>query len=54
MPEPTPRADRADDAQHATEYEQFASYEDGDATVICDRKQPQAWIRSDAVVEVRR
>lgn len=54
MPEPTPTGDRADGAQHATEYEQFASYEDGDAIVICDRKKPQAWIRSDTVVGIRR
>lgn len=54
MPEPTPTGDRADAEQHATEYEQFASYEDGDAIVICDRKKPQAWIRSDTVVGIRR
>lgn len=54
MPEPTPTGDRADDAQHATAYEQYASYEDGEATIICDRKQPQAWIRSDTVVRVHR
>lgn len=53
MPEPTPTDDRADGVTHAMEYDQFASYEDGDAIVICDRRRPQAWIRSDAVVGVR-
>lgn len=53
MPEPTPTGDVADAAQDATEYDQFASYEDGDAIVICDRREPQAWIRSDTVVGVR-
>jgi hypothetical protein len=29
-----------------------ASYEDDDAFVVCDRKNPQAWIRSDAVTDL--
>lgn len=32
--------------------EQFASYEDGNDLVICDRKSPSAWIRSDATVPI--
>lgn len=31
-----------------------ASYEDGDATVICDRQAPAAWVRSTVTVPVRR
>lgn len=27
------------------------AYEDGDDIVICDRKNPNAWIRSDTVVD---
>lgn len=26
--------------------DRYASYEDGDATVICDRENPQAWVRA--------
>lgn len=29
-----------------------ASYEDDDAFVVCDRKNPRAWIRSDAVTDL--
>lgn len=54
MPDPTPTGEQAEAPPDGTEYEQFASYEDGDAVVICDRREPQAWIRSDAVVAVRR
>ncbi|WP_222913822.1 hypothetical protein [Natrinema sp. SYSU A 869] len=32
--------------------EQVTSYEDGDRTVICDRKNTQAWIRSDSTVAI--
>lgn len=32
--------------------EQFASYEDGTGLVICDRKSPKTWIRSDATVPI--
>lgn len=31
-----------------------ASYEDGDATVICDRQAPAAWVRSTVTVPVHR
>jgi hypothetical protein len=27
-------------------------YEDGDAHVVCDRENPNAWIRSDHTVEL--
>lgn len=27
-------------------------YEDGDAVVLCDRSNPNAWLRSDTVVRV--
>lgn len=33
--------------------EQFASYADGEDFVVCDRKAPSAWIRSDETVEIR-
>lgn len=35
-----------------TELEQFASYEDGDGVVICDRKAPNAWVRSDTTARI--
>jgi hypothetical protein len=34
-------------AQRQTDFSRFTSYEDGDSVVICDRKNPTAWIRSD-------
>lgn len=34
------------------DFDRFTSYEDGDATVVCDRKNPNAWLRSDAVVDL--
>jgi hypothetical protein len=32
------------------DFDQFTSYEDGNQTVICDRSNVQAWIKSDTVV----
>ena len=32
----------------------YTSYEDGDYLVVCDRENPNAWIRSDETVDVRR
>ncbi|WP_323191467.1 hypothetical protein [Halostella sp. PRR32] len=29
--------------------EQYVSYSDGDDTVICDRENPSAWIKSDVL-----
>lgn len=37
---------------HPSHLEQFASYEDGSDLVICDRKSPSGWIRSDVTVDV--
>lgn len=33
--------------------EQFASYEDGDDLVICDKMSPNTWIRSDKTVSIQ-
>lgn len=30
------------------DFDRFASYDDDGALVVCDRKNPRAWIRSDA------
>lgn len=30
-----------------SELDRYASYEDGESTVICDRKNTNAWIRAD-------
>lgn len=35
-----------------TDFDQFADYEDGDDLVICDRKNPRAWIKSDSVTRI--
>lgn len=39
-------------APEKPEFDRFASYEDGDDLVICDRKNPKAWIKSDTVSSV--
>ena len=36
------------------EFDQYVSYADGDGTVICDRRNPSAWIRSTALRPCRR
>lgn len=36
------------------DYDRFASYEDGNDVVICDRKNPKAWIKSDTVTQTDR
>lgn len=33
--------------QRRTNFDRFTDYEDGDCVVICDRKNPSGWIRSD-------
>lgn len=44
----------AEQAPPAIDLEHVASYKDGDATVICDRQEPTAWIRSTVTVPMRR
>lgn len=34
------------------ELDGYTSYEDGDYLVVCDRENPNAWIRSDETVEL--
>ncbi|SEW21846.1 DUF7331 family protein [Natrinema salifodinae] len=36
------------------EFERYVSYADGDGTIICDRRNPSAWLRSTAVRPCRR
>lgn len=36
----------------ASDLDGVASYEDGDAFVVCDRKNTQAWIRSNTVTDL--
>ena len=36
------------------EFDRYVSYPDGDGTVVCDRRNPSAWIRSTAVRQCRR
>lgn len=36
----------------ASNRNRVASYEDGDAFVVCDRKNAQAWIRSNTVTDL--
>lgn len=36
------------------DHEGFTGYEDGDSYVVCDRKNPNAWIRSDVTERLSR
>jgi hypothetical protein len=56
MPERTTKVGRAEAEpdEQGRDYDRYASYEDGDATVICDRKNPNAWLKSTAATELRR
>lgn len=38
----------------AVDLEQFASYEDDDGFVICDRKNPNAWIKAETTEQIER
>lgn len=51
MPRQTAEPDRRTDPPG--HLEQFAGYPDGGDFVVCDRKAPAAWIRSDVTVEIR-
>ncbi|WP_290811069.1 hypothetical protein [Halovivax sp.] len=50
----TPTLTDADPESLARRFDEFVEYADGDATVICDRSNASAWIRSTAVRQVRR
>ncbi len=50
VPEPRERATEP----IATDADRYVSYDDGDATVICDRRDATAWIRSSVVVPLER
>lgn len=41
-------------APERTDYDRFADYEDGNDLVVCDRRNPKAWIKSDTVVRIDR
>lgn len=41
-------------APERTDYDRFADYEDGNDLVVCDRRNPQAWIKSDTVARIDR
>jgi hypothetical protein len=42
------RTDHVGDDADATGAGRYAGYEDDGVLVICDRRNPRAWIRSDA------
>lgn len=35
------------------DYDDYASYEEGDSLVVCDRENANAWVKSDSSVEIR-
>lgn len=44
-------SERAQAEPDRIDYDDFASYEEGDALVVCDRENPNAWIKSDVTAE---
>jgi hypothetical protein len=40
------RGDEVPEAE-SIDLDEFTGYEDGNSYVVCDRRNPQAWIRSD-------
>lgn len=51
MQEQTHTTDVDQEESGKPDFDRFASYEDGDDIVICDRKNPKAWIKSDKVTQ---
>lgn len=49
-----PPTDLLDIGSDDAAYQQFVSYRRDSATVICDRKNPDAWLQSDLAVDVER
>lgn len=47
MPDHTTATEADAERRAEIDYDRFASYEDGDSTVICDRTEPAAWLKSD-------
>ncbi|WP_205427727.1 hypothetical protein [Halorussus sp. MSC15.2] len=36
-----------------TDFDDYASYEENDSLVVCDRQNPNAWVKSDVTAEIR-
>lgn len=49
MQEQTPVPAVDSETPSEPDFDRFTSYEDGNDLVICDRKNPKAWIKSDTV-----
>lgn len=54
MREQTQVVDVDQAAPAAVDLEQFASYEADDGFVICDRKNPNAWIKAETTARIER
>lgn len=46
--------DVVDEEVDRPEFDRYASYEDDGDLVVCDRKNPAAWLKADETVAVRR
>lgn len=46
------RETSADVTPEVPDLDGFTSYEDGNALVVCDRKNTNAWVRSDVTYEL--
>lgn len=54
MPEQTQVADVDGTEPADVDLDKFASYEEGDSLVICDRQNPNAWVKSDTPTALNR
>lgn len=54
MQEQHQTVERAETKQKEPVVDRLVSYEVDDATVICDRMNPGAWIKSEVVAELER
>lgn len=43
----------ARDGPNSIDFDDYASYEDGDSLVVCDRENANAWVKSDLSVELK-
>lgn len=52
MPDSSRTVEAVQPDPDVVDLDRYASYEDGDGLVVCDRENPNAWLRSDAVTDL--
>lgn len=50
----SPAIETADEEPELDSLDRYASYEEGDSVVVCDRKNAKAWIKSDVSAGLKR